>query len=121
MISEKFNSYFTEVTEELLSQASSHYPQLLLKLQANNCPVTIFIEPVTENEVIQVIKDLKNNSSVGFDETPTFLVKQCLCHFIKPLVHIYNISFLTGTFPDMMKQAKVKPLFKKKDMHDMQN
>ena len=60
MISEKLNSYFTEVTEDLLSQASSHYPQQLLKLQANNCPVTIFIAPVTENEVIRVIKDLKN-------------------------------------------------------------
>jgi len=81
----------------------------------------MFIAPVTENEVIRVIKDLKNNSSVGFDETPTFLVKKCLYHFIKPLVHIYNISFKTGTFPDMMKQAKVKPPFKKKDMHDMQN
>jgi len=45
--------------------------------------------PVTETEGIQVIKGLKNNSSIGFDETPTFLVKQCVCHFIKPLVHIF--------------------------------
>ena len=71
--------------------------------------------------MIQVIKNLKNNSSVGFDEIPTFLVKQCLCHFIKPLTHIYNISFLTGTFPDMITKAKVKPLFKKKDRQDIQN
>jgi len=81
----------------------------------------MFVAPVTETEVIQVIKGLKNNSSVRFDETPTFLVKQCLCHFIKPLVHIYNVSFQTGTFPDMMKKAKIKPLFKKEDRQDKQN
>jgi len=35
----------------------------------------MFLVPVTETEMIQVIKGSKNNSSVGFDETPTFLVK----------------------------------------------
>ena len=79
------------------------------------------LTPITETEVIQIIKGLKNNSSVGFDETPTFLVKQCVCHFIKPLVHIYNVSFQTGTFADMMKKAKIKPLFKKGDRQDIQN
>ena len=79
----------------------------------------MFVAPVTETEVKQVIKGLKNSSSVGFDETPTFLVKQCLCHFIKPLVHIYNVFFQTGTFPDMMKKAKIKPLFKKGNRQDI--
>lgn len=58
---------------------------------------------------------------MGFDEIPTFLAKQCLCYFIKPLVHIYNVSFQAGTFPDTMKRTKVKPLFKKKDRQDIQN
>jgi hypothetical protein len=71
--------------------------------------------------VEQVIKGLKNNSSAGFDEILTFLVKQCLCYFIKPLVHIYNVSFQTGIFPDMMKKAKIKPLFKKGDRQYIQN
>ena len=37
----------------------------------------MFVAPITETEVIQVIKSLKNNSSVDFDETLTFIVKQC--------------------------------------------
>jgi hypothetical protein len=71
--------------------------------------------------VEQVIKGLKNNSSAGFDEIPTFLVKQCLCYFIKSLAHIYNVSFQTGIFPDMIKKAKIKPLFKKGDRQVIQN
>jgi len=121
MITEKFSSYFTEVIEDLLSQVNHHRPQQHLKFQTKNCPETMFIAPVTKTELILVIKGLKNNSSAGFDEIPTFLVKQCLCHFIKPLAHIYNVSFQTGTFPDMMKTAKVKPLYKKKNRQDIQN
>ena len=81
----------------------------------------MFVSPVTETEVEQVIKGLKNNSSPGFDEIPTSLVKQCLCHFIKPLVHIYNVSRQTGIFPDMMKKAKIKPLFKNRDRQEIKN
>ena len=121
MITEKFNSYFIEVTEDLLSQVNHHFPQQHSTFHMKNCPETMFIAPVTETELVHVIKGLKNNSSAGFDEIPTFLVKQCLCYFIKPLVHIYNTSFQTGTFPDLIKIAKVKPLHKKQNRQDIQN
>ena len=42
----------------------------------------MFVAPGTENEVEQALKSLKNNSSPDFDEIPTSLAKQCLCHFI---------------------------------------
>ena len=111
IITERFNIYFTEVTEDLLSQVNYHCPQQYSHFQKKNCSKTMFVAPVTENEVEQVIKSLKKNSSPGSDKIPTSLVKQCLCHFIKPLVHIYNVSLQTGIFPDMMKKAKIKPLF----------
>ena len=81
----------------------------------------MFAAPVTETEVKQVIKGLKNKSSPGFDEIPTSLVKQCLCYFIKPMVHIYNVSLQTGIFPDTMKKAKIKPLLKKGNRRDVKN
>jgi len=81
----------------------------------------MFISPVTEIEMERVIESLKNSSSAGFDEIHMSLVKECLGYFIKPLVHIYNVSFQTGIFPDMMKLAKIKPLFKKGDRRNIQN
>jgi hypothetical protein len=41
----------------------------------NYCPNTMFVYPVTENEV-ECVNSLKGNSSAGFDEIPEFLVKQ---------------------------------------------
>jgi hypothetical protein len=81
----------------------------------------MFIVPVTEIEVEQTIKGLKTNSAAGFDEIPMSLVKQCLGYYVKPLVHIYNVSFQTGIFPDITKKAKIRPLFKKEDKQDVQN
>jgi len=121
LITERFNIYFTEVTENLLSQVNYHCPQQHLHFQIKNCYETMFVAPVTVTEVEQVIKGLKNNSSPGFDEILTFLMKQCLCHFIKPLVHNHNVSLQTGIFPNMMKKAKIKTLFKKVDRQDIKN
>jgi hypothetical protein len=50
-------------------------------------------------------KWFKTNSAAGFDET----IKQFLGYFVKPLTHIYNVSFQTGIFPDIMKKAKIRP------------
>ena len=40
---------------------------------------------------------------------------------VKPLVHIFNISFSTGIFPSEMKMAKVIPLFKSENKSDFSN
>jgi hypothetical protein len=82
----------------------------------------MFIAPVTEIEVEQTIKGLKTNSAAaGFDEIPVSLVKQCLGCFVKPLTHIYNVSFQIGIFPDSKKKAKIRPLLKKGDKQVIQN
>jgi hypothetical protein len=81
----------------------------------------MYVAPVTETEVEQVIEDFKNNSSAAFDKILAFLVKQCLCYSIKTMVHVYNVSVQTGIFPGMMKKAKIKPLFKNGDRQDIQN
>jgi hypothetical protein len=122
-ITERFNIYFSEVIERgSLSQVNYHCPQQYLQFQIKkNYSETMFVAPVTETEVQQVFKGLKNKSSPGFYEIPTSLVKQWLCYFIKPLVHAYNISLQTGIFPDMIKTAKIKPLFEKEDRQNVKN
>jgi len=121
IITERFNAYFTGIIEDMLAQVNSYNPQQYANFQIKNCSETMFIAPVTETEVEKIVKGLKSKSAVGFDEIPITLVKQCLRYFIKPLVHVYNISLQTGIFPDMMKKAKIKPLFKNGDRQDIKN
>jgi hypothetical protein len=60
---------------------------------------------------------LKTNSAAGFNEIPMSLGKQWFGYFVKPLTHIYNVSFQTG----VIKKVKIRPLFKKGDKQDIQN
>jgi hypothetical protein len=39
----------------------------------------------------------------------------------KTLVHIFNASLKSGVFPDKIKIAKVRPLYKKGDRHEVCN
>ena len=121
IVSDSFNIFFTDIIDYLLAQRNHHCLMLKSKLQIEKRANTMFVAPVSATEMEQVIKSLKNNSSTGYDEVPMSLVKQCLCYFIQPLVHIYNVSFQSGIFSDMMKLAKIKTLFKKGDKYDIQN
>jgi len=68
---------------------------------------SLFVYPAIESEVQSGTKNVEGNSSAGYDEIPKLFVKQC--------IHDINASFNSGIFPDKMKIAQVKYLFKKVD------
>ena len=80
----------------------------------------MFVYSINEN-VENVTKSLKSNSSAGLDEIPELLIIQCIYYIKKPLVHNFNASFNSGVFPNKMKIAKVRPLFQNGDRHDVRN
>ena len=72
------------------------------------------MECVTDKYVLDVIKQLKTKDSAGNDKISSKLLKQ-----MAPIIHsilrlIINQSINTGIFPDQLKLAIVKPLFKNK-------
>ena len=58
---------------------------------------------------------MKSKNSSGNDEISNKLLKSIKCEISKPLTIIINQSLERGIFPDALKVAKVKPLFKKGD------
>jgi len=55
---------------------------------------------------------------LGLMMFPGVIVKCCVELITTPLVHIFNLSFLTGYFPDI---PKIQPIFKKADERDTKN
>ena len=73
----------------------------------------------TPKEIENIIRSLKSSNSCGYDEVPTKLLKSC-SHFISsPLTYICNKTLFTGIFPDGLKYASIRPLFKKGNEKDM--
>ena len=81
---------------------------------------SMFIPYISEYEIMEIIKALKN-SSPGYDNIPASIAKQCIQHYIKPLTYLTNSSFECGIFPNELKFAKVIPIFKNGDKQDISN
>jgi hypothetical protein len=84
-------------------------------LKINTCPQIIFINPVSENEVGKMVRNLKGKCSPGFDNVTNSIAKKCVQFIKKPLADICNASFASGIFPGRLKTAIVKPLHKKEN------
>ena len=82
---------------------------------------SLYIEPVTEEEIIQLVNNAKNKTSKGHDGLDMCLVKKIIPYVVTPLKHIFNTSLQKGIFPDSMKKARVIPLFKSGDVKEFSN
>ena len=64
---------------------------------------------------MQLISKLKSEDTKGHDLILNNLLKAIKHEIVKPLTFIINQSLKTGTFPDRLKVARVRPLFKNGD------
>jgi len=121
--------------ENLANTYNSHFvnlgPNLANKFEKQNVNFTkflpkqhsssLFFNPTNPNEIINITKDLKSSKSQGHDRISTSLLKQIIHSIVSPLNHIFNLSIATGIVPKSLKIAKVNPIFKKGDPHEISN
>ena len=81
----------------------------------------MFINPVSEDEVVNIIKSCKPKHSKDCDDVNMYVLSKVTDQIVKPLVHIFNLSFSSGIFPSEMKTAKVIPVFKSGNRSDFSN
>ena len=83
-----------------------------VKSYLGKCQIqSIFLNPVSENEIVNIINQLPVTSA-GYDNIPSKLLKLTIEHIKKPLCKIFNASLSIGYFPDLLKIARVVPIFK---------
>lgn len=113
-IATAFNNHYINLTHETTHKH--------IKISTLSAPTnSMFLKPMSENEVRREIMLLTNSSSVGYDEINTKIIKECVNELTAILTHLINVSFETGTFPDALKYSIVKPLFKKGEKCDINN
>ena len=65
-----------------------------------------------EYEIIKIVSQFKNKCSCGYDEIPVHIMKSTITSIAGPICKIINSSIKNGIFPDLLKIAKVCPIFK---------
>ena len=80
----------------------------------NRVPKSIFMKPTDDIEIATEINLLHNKKSV-LDIFNISIIKYIKDEIIPALVLVFNKSITEGIFPEMLKTAKVIPIFKKGD------
>ena len=113
IIADFFNIFFCEIGERLASnfsnQNNNDYKQYLHEPASQS----IFLFNTNVTEIINTVRNLKNNNSTGHDGISLKFMKLTLPILAPALVKIFNLSLSSGVYPDKLKIAKVIPIFKK--------
>ena len=107
----KFNTYFINIGHSLSEQI--HATRSSDEYLGNRTNTICNFTEVTEECIDSIIKNMKSKSSTGYDNISNKLVKSAKAVLIKPLTLSMNQIIHTGEFPNQLKIAKIKPVFKK--------
>ena len=121
-IADQFNIFFSNIGSTLSDSIEIDDSTLDFTDYLNNPTQHHFnFNTITESETLSIISKLKSKNSSGKDEISNKLLKSIKDAIAKPLTIIINQSLKTGVFPDALKIAKVKPLYKKGDNFCLNN
>ena len=102
-----FNNFFVQVGQSLATDIFCNFTSA--DIQAKN----LVFYPTNESEVSIVIEKLKNKTSDGHDGINNRMVKFCAPIILPFLTFCFNQCFIAGVFPDICKNAKVLPFYKR--------
>ena len=121
-IADQFNIFFSNIGSTLSDSIEIDDITLDFTDYLNNPTEHHFnFNSITESETLSIINKLESKNSSGKDEISNKLLKSIKDAIAKPLTIIINQSLKTGIFPDALKIAKVKPLYKKGDNFCLNN
>ena len=110
-ISNCFNDHFANVGRWLINDIPKCNKSFLDFLPTREQREFIF-QPVDATLVLNYIQSIKPKHSSDNDDISMYLIHQVAIHIIEPLVHIINLSFSQGIFPDRMKISKIIAIYK---------
>ena len=114
----KYNKYFATVGFEI---------QKGLNINLNYEKPTNFefepfnFEDVSVKDIERIIDNIKCDVATGIDDIPSKIVKQAK-NILSPYVtKIINISYESKVFPNILKKAVIRPIYKKDDKNEISN
>jgi retron-type reverse transcriptase len=87
----------------------------------NKSELSMFLATTDLYEISRLINSLKRKNSSGHDGISSSLIKDIKHEISLPLTILINKSLSTGIVPDLLKTAKVIPVYKAKDTEQLNN
>lgn len=117
-IANEFNNYFIfDIENNIKNNISCNSKHNFNNITSQS----LFMQPVSNNDIIRTINSLKNTNTVGYDGVSTKVIKYVKDTIARPLTYIINLCITEGVFPNSLKNVIIKPLHKKDDKTDIRN
>lgn len=120
-IANELNNFFCSVGEKLAEKIDVSNNPTVNKNQFRISNASFFLTPVTEPEIINLIKTLKDKKAPGIDKIKSEVIKKTSEIIAPYLVDLINSIFKTGQCPVEFKKAIITPLHKKGDKKCLSN
>lgn len=119
-IAESFNKFFVSIGEELQNKIPKSACSPLRHIRRNSSQTLSTFGHIDAVEVHQVIKEMRNVGA-GIDDISGNIFKKTYSSITEQLVHLINICLNEGIFPENLKRAVVKPMYKSGSKNSMNN
>jgi len=116
-IAVKFKEHFETCASKLANDVPDGGPNEILIEQKPDW----FFSEITEAKLLKTIESLLPKSSCGFDQLSNRMLKKERTAFAKLLINLINETIMGNIYPDVLKIAKVVPIYKKGDNTNMNN
>ena len=77
--------------------------------------------PITEQEIVLAISQMKINKAPGIDNITNNMIKSSQTTLIKCYKKIFNACLVSGIYPEKWAEGCITPLYKANDMYDPGN
>ena len=111
-IANAMNNFFTNIGPDLAKKCQNSDNSFMNFMGESN-KQSMYLFKTSPNEVYKLINKLKNKKLSGFDELSAKFLKLCAPFISTPLAKIFNASIAKGVYPDLLKTARVTPIYKK--------
>ena len=117
-VAECFNNYFSKVGSKLDSEVPVNNidPLSFVNRQSNSFAYL----PTDASEIISIVSSMKPSGS-NVKVIPSFIFKKIMSFTAPVIASLINASVSVGVFPDVLKVARVIPLFKSGKKDDLTN
>jgi hypothetical protein len=120
-IANMFNEYFTSAASKIVQKINPTDINPTANLQQVNCHLNFSDEPVTLHELNTACKQIADKKTLDYNGISMYFIKRTIEVLSTPLLHIFNLSLMSGIVPTQLKVAKVIPIFKSGERSSMDN
>ena len=123
VIANKFNQYYLNIPKDLTHNIETDLNNInAIVDKIEKVDHQINLEPATPQEIINIVRKLKNSEAVGVDGIKVRVIKKTILAFVGVFTYLINIMLTEGVFPKALKEAILIPTYKNKgDVTEISN